>query len=319
MTKVDLITGFLGTGKTTFIKKYSDYLIRKGEKIGIIENEFGGVPVDSVILKGEGRDVSQLSGGCMCCNGKADFQRLLKQMAEADYDRILVEPSGIYDVDEFFEIMLNDPVKDCCEIGSIITIADAKYDTSLSYEANYIMFSQLLCAGKVILSKSQMADAAEIKRTIEELNRIVQSHGSTRVLQEENDICQKSWEDLTDEEFAELSQCGYQVVEHERDYITHGSVFTARAMGDCCRNREQLETQLREIFSNEEYGDILRIKGHIADLTGQYYEINCSSFGFYIQPAEVKRGLYIVIGQNFNEEKVREAFVPRVKGAIPTA
>lgn len=75
MTKVDLVTGFLGTGKTTFIKKYADYFIRKGEKIGIIENEFGGVAVDSILLKDQGCDVSQLSGGCMCCSGKADFQR----------------------------------------------------------------------------------------------------------------------------------------------------------------------------------------------------------------------------------------------------
>ena len=84
MVKVDLITGFLGAGKTTFIRKYADYFIRKGQKINIIENEFGNVSVDSIILKDEACDITQLSGGCMCCTAKVAFQNMLLDMSAGD-------------------------------------------------------------------------------------------------------------------------------------------------------------------------------------------------------------------------------------------
>ena len=166
MVKVDLITGFLGSGKTTFIRRYADYLQRQEKKINIIENEFGGVSVDSIILRDQGCDISQIAGGCMCCTGKISFQNMLLDGAARGYDRILVEPSGIYDVDEFFDVMFTEPVKSCCEIGNIFTIVDARFDDSLSDEAKYLMFSQLLSSGKMIMSKTQLFSEDTIQETL---------------------------------------------------------------------------------------------------------------------------------------------------------
>lgn len=309
MVKVDLITGFLGAGKTTFIRKYADYFIRKRQKINIIENEFGNVSVDSIILKDEACDITQLSGGCMCCTAKVAFQNMLLDMSAGGYDRILVEPSGIYDVDEFFEIMLTEPVKDCCEIGSILTIADARFDDKLSDEAQYIMFSQLLCTGKLIMSKTQTADEAMQNATLHRLNQIIKDRGSSRVFGD--DVCRKDWDDLTDDDFESFASCGYQLIEHEREFMQHGRVFAARVMAHLCAGENDLRERIQKLLSDPSYGNILRVKGHIADTDGNWYEINCSLDGFYIRPSNVKKGLFIVIGQDLEEDAVQNAFIPR--------
>lgn len=311
MVKVDLITGFLGSGKTTFIRRYADYLQRQGKKINIIENEFGGVSVDSIILRDQGCDISQISGGCMCCTGKISFQNMLLDGAAMGYDRILVEPSGIYDVDEFFDVMFTEPVKDCCEIGSIFTIVDARFDDSLSDEARYLMFSQLLSSGQLIMSKAQLFPDETIQNTLEKVNALIAERGCSRVFKD--DVCTKSWDELTDEDFAVFEQSGYRISDHEREFMQHGNVFKARVMAGLCKDNEDLEDRLNRLMKDPLYGKILRIKGHICDLSGNWYEVNCSLDGFYIKPAQIKKGLFIVIGQDINEDAVQNAFLSRQK------
>ena len=104
MIKVDLITGFLGSGKTTFIKEYVNYLISKGENIGIIENDYGAVNVDMLLLEdaiGEDADLEMVAGGCDYDCHRRRFKTKLIALGMLGYDRVLIEPSGIYDVDEF--------------------------------------------------------------------------------------------------------------------------------------------------------------------------------------------------------------------------
>jgi len=311
MTKVDLITGFLGAGKTTFIKKYADYFTRKGEKISIIENEFGGIALDAVMLKDQACDGSQLSGGCMCCKGKVEFENMLLDMAAKGYDRVIVEPSGIYDVDEFFEMLLGEPLKNSCEIGCILTIADAQFNDALSDQAQYLMFSQLLSAGKVILSKAQMLPDVMIEVTVRKLNGILWSHGSSRHLEVGKDVMVKDWDSFDDEDFAAFAESGYQLVDHQRAFMEHAGAFTARVMTDYCKDKEHLESILIKLFKKGSCGQVLRVKGHISDVNGNWYEINASKSAWHIEEADVKRGLFIIIGQEFDEQKVRECFIPR--------
>lgn len=104
MVKIDLITGFLGSGKTTFIKKYATYLMRKGLNIGILENDHGAVNVDMMLLqelRGDQCELEMISGGCDAETHRRRFRTKLISMGMCGYDRVLVEPSGIYDIDEF--------------------------------------------------------------------------------------------------------------------------------------------------------------------------------------------------------------------------
>ena len=104
MIKIDLITGFLGSGKTTFLKKYASYHLRQGLRVGILENDFGAVNVDMMLLKdllGDNCDLEMIAGGCDYDCHVRRFRTKLISFAMQGMDRVLVEPSGVFDVDEF--------------------------------------------------------------------------------------------------------------------------------------------------------------------------------------------------------------------------
>lgn len=310
--KVDLITGFLGAGKTTFIHSYLRHLKSQGQKVIIIENEFGGADVDTALLKNEEVDIKTLTGVCMCCKGKSMFQAMLIRAASEGYDRVLVEPSGIYDVDEFFGALLDPTVNTCCEIGSIITILDATTNAKLSDEARYICFSQLLASGKVVISKAQSASSDEIQETKLALNQLMKEHGSNRSFADEN-LLVKDWNDLTDEDYSLLQNSGYQILDHDRVELTHEDLFQAYCYASYCRNREELETIIRKLFADDSHGLLIRVKGHIRDLNNQWYELNCTRDSFSIKEKEIKRGLFVIIGQNLDEAYLKGLFLSKAE------
>ena len=180
MTKVDLITGFLGAGKTTFIHLLLRHL--RGQKVLVIENEFGSIGVDAKFLRDDGCPIEDLSGMCMCCRGRGKFIAMLADAAAQGYDRVIVEPSGIYDVDEFFGVMNEPAVKAGCAIGNVLAIVDADAPRDVSMETGYLMVTQLLAAGAVILSKAQLADPEAPGRTVAWLNDLIRAYGGARVL-----------------------------------------------------------------------------------------------------------------------------------------
>ena len=99
MIKIDLITGFLGSGKTTFLKQYAKYLMAQGKNIGILENDFGAVNVDMLLLqelRGDQCELEMISGGCDKETHRRRFRTKLISMGMSGYDRILVEPSGMW-------------------------------------------------------------------------------------------------------------------------------------------------------------------------------------------------------------------------------
>ena len=113
MVQVDLITGFLGAGKTTFLRRYAAYLAGQGERVCILENDFGAVNVDAMLVQDLlelGCEIETISGGCDCDTHQRRMRTKLIAMAMRGFDRVVVEPSGIFDVDEFFDILRDDPL-----------------------------------------------------------------------------------------------------------------------------------------------------------------------------------------------------------------
>ena len=145
MVKIDLITGFLGSGKTTFLKRYAEYFIRQGCNIGILENDYGAVNVDMMLLQelaGEYCELEMISGGCDKETHRRRFRTKLIAMGMCGYDRVLVEPSGVFDMDEFFDILRDEPLDRWYEIGSVITVVDAAIERNLSEDASYVLASE---------------------------------------------------------------------------------------------------------------------------------------------------------------------------------
>ena len=156
MTKIDIVSGFLGAGKTTLIKKLLAEAFQ-GEKLVLIENEFGEISIDGGFLKDSGVQISEMSSGCICCSLVGDFDRALKDVHEQFHpDRILIEPSGVGKLSDVI-VAVENAVKDVpdMQLNSFVTVADA---TKVKvYMKNFGEFynNQIEAAGTIILSRTQ--------------------------------------------------------------------------------------------------------------------------------------------------------------------
>ena len=205
MVKIDLITGFLGSGKTTFLKKYAKRLMEQGQNIGILENDFGAVNVDMMLLQeleGEQCELEMISGGCDPETHRRRFRTKLIAMGMCGYDRVLVEPSGIYDMDEFFDVLHEEPLDQWYEIGNVIAVVDARLEDTLSPEAEYLLASQAANAGCMILSKRDTATEEQRRNTIAHLKRSLTALGCKQRA-DQKILCEGA-EPLPDQEFAAI-------------------------------------------------------------------------------------------------------------------
>ena len=156
MTKIDIISGFLGAGKTTLIKKLIAEAY-KGEKLVLIENEFGQISIDGGFLKDSGVQISEMSSGCICCSLVGDFSAALKEVeAQFHPDRILIEPSGVGKLSDVIVAVENTVAGSSdMKLNSYVTVADA---TKVKlYMKNFGEFynNQVETAGTIILSRTQ--------------------------------------------------------------------------------------------------------------------------------------------------------------------
>ena len=167
MTKIDIISGFLGAGKTTFIKKLLKEAIA-GEKVVLIENEFGEIGIDGGFLQDAGIEIREMNSGCICCSLVGDFGKSLEEVLKTyTPDRVIIEPSGVG--------KLSDVMKAVCDVaGEIdvtlngsITVVDAQ--KCKMYMKNFGEFfnNQIENAGMIVLSRTDIADADKVAKAVE--------------------------------------------------------------------------------------------------------------------------------------------------------
>lgn len=306
MTKIDLITGFLGSGKTTFIKKYAKYLMKCGENIGILENDYGAVNVDMLLLQdlqGEQCELEMVAGGCDYDCHKRRFKTKLIAMSMCGYDRVLVEPSGIFDVDEFFDVLYEELLSSRYEIGNVIAVVNAKLETELSEQSEYLLASQTACAGRIVLSRSQEASEEEIADTIAHLNRAMVSVRCSRRFQSE--IVLKDWETMTDADFADISACGYLSESYVKLVTGQEQRYTSLYFMNVHMPEQELRFRVSEMMKDASCGRVFRIKGFLMTENGSWIELNATSKEINIKPIAAGQEVLIVIGENLSEESVR--------------
>ena len=167
MTKIDIISGFLGAGKTTFIKKLLKEAIA-GEKVVLIESEFGEIGIDGGFLKDSGIEIREMNSGCICCSLVGDFGRSLNEvLTKYTPDRVIIEPSGVG--------KLSDVMKAVCDVAGEIdvvlngsaTVVDAQ--KCKMYMKNFGEFfnNQIESAGTIVLSRTDVADADKVAQCVE--------------------------------------------------------------------------------------------------------------------------------------------------------
>ena len=167
MTKIDIISGFLGAGKTTFIKKLLKEAIA-GEKVVLIENEFGEIGIDGGFLKDSGIEIREMNSGCICCSLVGDFGRSLNEvLTKYTPDRVIIEPSGVG--------KLSDVMKAVCDVaGEIdvvlngsVTVVDAQKCTMYMKNFGEFFNNQIESAGTIVLSRTDVADADKVAQCVE--------------------------------------------------------------------------------------------------------------------------------------------------------
>ena len=167
MTKIDIISGFLGAGKTTFIKKLLQEAI-SGEQVVLIENEFGEIGIDGGFLKDSGIEIREMNSGCICCSLVGDFGKsLFEVLTKYKPDRIIIEPSGVGKLSDVMKAVIDVSADMDVALNSAVTIVDAA--KCKMYMKNFGEFfnNQIENAGTVVLSRTDITDTAKIQKDVE--------------------------------------------------------------------------------------------------------------------------------------------------------
>lgn len=172
MTKIDIISGFLGAGKTTFIKKMLKEAFQ-GEQVVLIENEFGEIGIDGGFLKDSGIEIREMNSGCICCSLVGDFGNSLKEVVETYHpDRILIEPSGVGKLSDVIKAVQDVQGEIDAELNSFTTVVDAT--KCRLYRKNFGEFfsNQVEYAGAVILSRTDKAKPEKVEESYQLLREL---------------------------------------------------------------------------------------------------------------------------------------------------
>ena len=345
MTKIEIISGFLGAGKTTLIKKLIQEVFA-GQKIVLIENEFGEIGIDGGFLKEAGVQITEMNSGCICCSLVGDFGTALKEVIETYApDRILIEPSGVGKLSDVTKAVQGVAAHEPVELNSSVTVVDGQ--KCRMYMKNFGEFfnNQVEHAGTIVLSRTQ-------KMTEEKLEACV------KMLREKNpsaSIITTPWEELKGEQILAAMQhqdllrkeemeehvhehghhhdhdCGcHEHHEHHHDHDGHphdhdhdcgchehdhhhhhaDEVFTSWGKETPHKyTEEKLCEILTKLSESDDCGIILRAKGIVPCTDGSWLH-----FDMVPEEHEVRRGeagytgRLCVIGSHLNEEELAKLF-----------
>lgn len=308
MIKADLITGFLGSGKTTFIKRYVDFLINKGEKVCILENDFGAINVDMMLLqdlKEKNVGLEMIAGGCdLDCHIRR-FKTKLITISMLGYDRVIIEPSGLFDVDELFDIVHEDEVSNRVKIDNIITLVDVT-SLNLNDAARYLFTSQLSSAGRVILT--HLDKTVDIDKVIDYINNSLKEFKCSRVFSKETNITIKPIEELTQSDFELINNSKYQESSYLKKYTMEDINYDSLFFMNPTLNLDELNKVVPTLFNDLKCGNILRIKGFLQE-RDKWYEINANHNSIKVNEVSNGQKIIIVIGTNLDSAYI-SSFIP---------
>ena len=316
MVKIDIISGFLGAGKTTLIKK----LLKdgfQGEQVVLIENEFGEIGIDGGFLKEAGIQIREMNSGCICCSLVGDFGTSLKEVVtKYDPDRILIEPSGVGKLSDVIKAVQGVQDEVDIKLNSYTTVVDAK--KCKMYMKNFGEFfdNQIQYAGAIIMSRTDIASEKKVQESLELL----------RSLNKDAAIITTPIENLDGKKLVEVMEhpvsleqemhehhhhhdgecgCGHDHHHHHAD-----EVFTSWGRETIKKyTREGLEKILEALSESDKYGIILRAKGMLPAEDGTWIY-----FDMVPEETEIREGApeytgrLCVIGSKLDEHALEELF-----------
>ena len=327
MTKIDIFSGFLGAGKTTLIRKLIQEAY-KGEKLVLIENEFGDIAIDGGFLQDAGIEITEMNSGCICCTLVGDFTKALKKViSEYAPDRILIEPSGVGKLSDVAAAV--ERVEDA-KIGSKVTVVDAV--KAKMYARNFGEFfnDQVASADLIVMSRTDTAGEKKILEATELLKGMNAEAG----------LITTPWAELNGAQIlAAMQENGLRAemeeLKHEHEHHHHhhhhedgeecddpecechhhhhhhaDEIFGSWGMETPKKFSEaELREKLSRLQDEEKYGAVLRAKGIVSASDGDWIY-----FDYVPGETDIRRGApavtgrFCVIGAKIKEEALKELF-----------
>jgi len=302
MTKIDMITGFLGSGKTTFLIKYVDYLLSIGQRVCVLEFDYGAINIDMMLLQKFNNkcDLEMVAGGCDYDCHLRRFKTKLIAMGMRKYDRVIIEPSGIFDPDELFEVLYEEPICNWYEMGSIISIVDPSIRKIESLDSKYILTSQLAASGLTIISKTQNYKKEDVENTITYLENVL---NESKIPFNKDNVITKSYDKMGKNDFDNYMKAGYHEYSFEKRNVMSQNSYSTIYFLDKKFTIEKLKKIVNQLFVNDGYGNIIRIKGFIFDQS--WYEFNATKEEVGIESIQEGQDVIIIIGEKLNEKNIQ--------------
>ena len=330
MVKINVISGFLGAGKTTLIKKLLTGKLRE-EKVILLENEYGEVGVDGSFMKDAGITVTELNSGCICCTLAGDFQKSIDELIDTYHpDRILVEPTGVGKLSEILAAINQAKDRhDDIEVGGSATVVDAGKCRMYMKNFGEFFLDQVKTASTIIFSRTQnlTPDRVEKSRVL-----IQEAHPDARIIT-------TPWDDMDPDFMLEVIESGKPIEvhvhlhhhdhddddhdehEHHHDHDHHhhhhapgehdaDEVFQNIGVETARRfEQDELRGMVDQLSDEEEYGRILRAKGILQNAAGEWFQFDYVPGELEIRPSSADyTGRLCVIGADINEKALRELF-----------
>ncbi len=309
MVTVDLITGFLGSGKTTFLIKYARHLMSKGEKICILENDYGAVNIDTMLLSrlySEGCGIESVAGACDKDCHMRRFKTKLIAMGMSGFTRVIIEPSGIFDVDEFFDTLHDSPLDKWYRIGSLITIVDPTMNNKMSDESRYFLASQAAVAGQIVFSfcSSTHDNCDNVARSLAVIGDAMRE---IRCYRDPADYYTAvSWDNITPEQMDKIASCGFCAADFVKMQLKTNTYDSIYFMNNDISPSNLLRIS-KEILDSHSCGNVWRIKG-FTQSDGIWYKINASHSAVQLEPVSEGQSVVIVIGEELNKSEIKNIF-----------
>lgn len=309
--KLDIVSGFLGAGKTTLIKKLvSDCF--KDEKIVVLENEFGKISIDGDILKNTGVTVEEITAGCICCSSSGDFLSSISDLISAyNPHRIIVEPTGVAKLSEILSLCNQIKYRDLFEINNIISVVDVKrFDFITSYSKGFVD-DQIRASKTIVLSKNENLDNSsleEIYSYIKDINLNV-------------NIVNKNIKEISGSELLEAIRVKIDDYDYNIDTVLekinnlnlehiHYHFSTVEFKLDKKIDYEDICLLFDLLEDEKTYGKIVRGKGILQDTQDKYYKFD------YVEKRIDKEDYYksefkmiCIIGYNLNKTNILRLFI----------
>ena len=333
MTKIDIISGFLGAGKTTFIKQLIKEAIA-GEKVVLIENEFGEIGIDGGFLKDAGIEIREMNSGCICCSLVGDFGTSLKEvLTKYAPDRVIIEPSGVGKLSDVMNAVKNVASEIEVMLNSAVTVVDV--NKCRMYMKNFGEFfnNQIENAGTIVLSRTDIADpkkvqaAVEMLRTHNEKATIVTTPCSQltgaqllEIIEKKDDMAEELMREAREHmhdhhhhhhDHDEECECGCHDHDHEHDHHHHHNHDEECECG--CHDHDHEHEH--EHHHHHDHGEECTCGCHDHDHHHHHADEVFTSWGLENAPAMSREKLEKLLDELAYSEKYGD--VLRAKGMIP--